>query len=81
VLNPDGGQRECVGGGGDAAAAVHQEFIAQVDPAPTRRCDSPKTMRFTGTSVLKVVDGLIVEEIGLDDGVTVLQQLDLIKPA
>ena len=40
-----------------------------------------KTMRFTGTSVLKVVDGLIVEEVGLDDGVTVLQQLDLIKPA
>ena len=38
-------------------------------------------MRFTGTSVLKVVDGVIVEEIGLDDGVTVLQQLDLIKPA
>jgi hypothetical protein len=38
-------------------------------------------MRFTGTSVLKVVDGLIGEEIGLDDGVTVLQQLDLIKPA
>jgi hypothetical protein len=31
--------------------------------------------------VLKVVDGLIVEEVGLDDGVTVLQQLDLIKPA
>lgn len=40
-----------------------------------------KTMRFTGTSVLKVVDGLIVEEVGLDDGVTVLQQLGLIKPA
>jgi predicted ester cyclase len=40
-----------------------------------------KTMRFTGTTVLKVVDGLIVEEIGLDDGVSVLQQLKLIKPA
>lgn len=38
-------------------------------------------MRFTGTSVLKVVDGMIAEEIGLDDGVTVLQQLGLIKPA
>jgi predicted ester cyclase len=42
---------------------------------------SGKTMRFTGTSVLKVVDGMIVEEVGLDDGVTVLQQLGLIKPA
>ncbi|WP_418001721.1 ester cyclase [Mycobacterium sp. PDNC021] len=42
---------------------------------------SGKTMRFTGTSILKVVDGLIVEEVGLDDGVTVLQQLGLIQPA
>jgi predicted ester cyclase len=40
-----------------------------------------KTMRFTGTTVLKVVDGLIAEEVGLDDGVTVLRQLGLIKPA
>lgn len=39
---------------------------------------SGKTMRFTGTTVLKVVDGLIVEEIGLDDGVKVLQQLGII---
>ena len=38
-------------------------------------------MHFTGTSVLKVVDGLIVEEIGLDDGVTVLQQLGIIPAA
>ena len=42
---------------------------------------SGKTMRFTGTTVLKVESGLITEEIGLDDGVTVLQQLGLIKPA
>src|SRR5262245_54639027 len=39
---------------------------------------SGKTMRFTGTTVLRVQDGLITEEIGLDDGVTVLQQLGLI---
>ena len=32
-------------------------------------------MRFTGTTVLKVVEGKIVEEIGLDDGVTALTQL------
>jgi predicted ester cyclase len=42
---------------------------------------SGKTMRFTGTTVLKVENGLITEEVGLDDGVTVLQQLGLIKPA
>ena len=37
-----------------------------------------KTMRFSGTTVLKVQDALIVEEVGLDDGVTVLKQLGLI---
>jgi predicted ester cyclase len=37
-----------------------------------------KVMRFTGTSILKVENGLITEEVGLDDGVTVLQQLGLI---
>ena len=37
-----------------------------------------KTMRFTGTTVLKVENGLITEEIGLDDGVSVLSQLGLI---
>jgi hypothetical protein len=40
--------------------------------------NSGKTMRFTGTTVLRVQDGQIVEEIGLDDGVKVLQQLGII---
>ena len=40
-----------------------------------------KTMRFTGISVLKVENGLITEEVGLDDGVRVLQQLGLIEQA
>jgi hypothetical protein len=40
-----------------------------------------KTMRFTGTTVLKVENGLITEEIGLDDGITALSQLGLIKEA
>jgi len=31
--------------------------------------------------VLKVIGGKIVEEIGLDDGVTALTQLELIKAA
>jgi hypothetical protein len=35
-------------------------------------------MEFTGTTVIKVVDGMIAEELGLDDGVAVLQQLGLI---
>ena len=39
---------------------------------------SGKTVRFTGMTVLKVVDGMIVEELGLDDGVKVLQQLGII---
>jgi predicted ester cyclase len=39
---------------------------------------SGKRMHFTGTTVLRVKDGLIVEEVGLDDGVTVLKQLGLI---
>ena len=40
-----------------------------------------KTMRFTGTTVLKVENGLITQEVGLDDGVTVLRQLGLITEA
>ena len=36
-------------------------------------------MRFTGTTVIKVVNGRIAEEIGLDDGVTALTQLGLIR--
>jgi hypothetical protein len=40
-----------------------------------------KLMRFTGTTVLKVENGLITQEIGLDDGVTALTQLGLITKA
>jgi predicted ester cyclase len=64
-----------IGGGTQTGEAFDDMPIGEL-PAATG-----KTMRFTGTSVLKVVDGLIVEEIGLDDGVTVLQQLGLIEPA
>src|SRR3954451_14485349 len=42
---------------------------------------SGKQMEFTGTTVLNVVDGMIAEEVGLDDGITVLQQLGLIPGA
>jgi hypothetical protein len=63
-------------GGGTHTGPVFDDTPIGALPA-----SSGKTKRFTGTSVLKVVDGLIVEEIGLDDGVTVLQQLGPIQPA
>lgn len=63
-------------GGGTQTGDAFDDIPIGALPAGTG-----KSMRFTGTSVLKVVDGLIVEEIGLDDGVSVLQQLELIKPA
>ena len=47
-------------------------------PVGSLPANTGKTMRFTGTTVLKVKDGLITEEIGLDDGVRVLKQLGLI---
>ena len=40
-----------------------------------------KTMRFSGITVLKVENGLITEELGLDDGVTALKMLGLIPPS
>jgi hypothetical protein len=40
-----------------------------------------KVMRFTGITLLKVENGLITAEIGLDDGVTALRQLGLITRA
>jgi hypothetical protein len=36
-------------------------------------------MHFTGTTILKVKDGKILEEIGLDDGVTALTQMGLLR--
>ena len=38
-------------------------------------------MHFTGTTVLRVENGKITEEIGLDDGVTALMQLGVLKAA
>ena len=47
-------------------------------PVGSLPAGSGKRMEFTGTTVIKVIDGMIVEEVGLDDGVTVLKQLGLI---
>ncbi|RUU11318.1 ester cyclase [Mesorhizobium sp. M7A.T.Ca.TU.009.01.3.2] len=63
-------------GGGTHTGPAFSDFLVGSLPAATSR-----TMRFTGTTVLKVVDGRIVEEIGLDDGVAALTQLGLIKAA
>jgi len=38
-------------------------------------------MRFTGITVLRVEGGKIVEEVGLDDGATALQQLNILRAA
>jgi predicted ester cyclase len=43
--------------------------------------NSGRKMHFTGTTVLRIEDGQIAEEIGLDDGVTALTQLGLIREA
>ena len=53
-----------------------KDFLVGSLPAATGR-----KMHFTGTTVLKVVNGKITEEIGLDDGVTALTQLGLLKAA
>ena len=62
--------------------AVNEPNPAFADlPIGSLPAGSGKTMEFTGTTVIKVVDGMIAEEVGLDDGVTVLQQLGLIPAA
>jgi predicted ester cyclase len=61
-------------GDGTHTGPAFSDFLAGSLPAETGR-----TMKFTGTTVLKLKDGKIVEEIGLDDGVTALHQLGLIR--
>ena len=63
-------------GGGTHSGGAFEDMPIGALPANTG-----KTMRFTGISILRVENGLITEELGLDDGVTVLQQLGLITPS
>jgi predicted ester cyclase len=63
-------------GGGTHTGQAFSDFLAGSLPANTGR-----KMKFTGTTVLKLKGGKILEEIGLDDGVTALQQLGLIRAA
>src|ERR1700738_2616392 len=50
-------------GGGTHTGPAFSDFLAGSLPAASGR-----KMRFTGTTVLCVIDGRIVEEVGLDDG-------------
>src|SRR3981081_3558569 len=61
------------GGGTHTGPAFSDFLIGSLSAATGRK------MRFTGTTVLRIENGKIVEEIGLDDGVTALQQLGLIR--
>ena len=63
-------------GGGTHTGPAFSDFYAGSLPASTGR-----KMHFTGTTVVKLENGKIVEEIGLDDGVTALTQLGLIRKA
>jgi predicted ester cyclase len=61
-------------GCGTHIGPAFSDFLVGSLPAATGR-----KMRFTGTTVLRIKNGKIAEEMGLDDGVTALQQLGLIR--
>jgi predicted ester cyclase len=61
-------------GGGTHTGPAFNDFVAGGLAAKTGR-----KMHFTGVTVLKLKNGKIVEEIGLDDGVTALTQLGLLR--
>jgi predicted ester cyclase len=63
-------------GGGTHTGPAFGDFLVGSLPAATGR-----RMRFTGTTVLRLEGGRIVSEIGLDDGVTALTQLGLLRAA
>ena len=63
-------------GGGTHTGPAFSDLLVGSLPAASGR-----KMRFTGTTVLRVENGKIAEEVGLDDGVTALQQLGLLKAA
>jgi predicted ester cyclase len=59
-------------GGGTHTGPDYSDFLVGCLPAA-----SGEKMRFIGTTVLRVEDGRITEQIGLDDRVTALLQLGL----
>lgn len=63
-------------GGGTHTGPAFNDFLMGSLPA-----SSGKKMQFTGITVLKLKDGKIVQEIGLDDGATCLTQLGILVKA
>ena len=63
-------------GGGTHTGTAFSDFLVGSLPAASGR-----KMHFTGTTVLRVESGKIAEEVGLDDGVTALTQLGILKAA
>jgi len=59
-------------GGGTHTGPAFSDFLIGSLPVATGR-----KMHFTGTTVLRIKNGKIAEEVGLDDGVTALTQLGL----
>src|SRR5580698_6119840 len=60
-------------GGGTHTGPAFSDFLMGALPA-----NSGRTMHFTGITILKLKDGKILQEVGLDDGVTALTQLGLL---
>jgi predicted ester cyclase len=63
------------GGGTHTGPAFSDFLMGSLPPATGRK------MHFTGTTVLRIQNGKITQEIGLDDGVKALTQLGLIRAA
>ena len=63
-------------GGGTHTGPAFDDLIIGSLPA-----GSGRKMHFGGTTVLRVENGKIAEEVGLDDGATALQQLGILKAA
>jgi predicted ester cyclase len=63
-------------GGGTHTGPAFVDFLTGSLPAASGR-----RMHFTGTTVLRVENGKIAEEVGLDDGVAALTQLGILKAA
>jgi len=63
-------------GGGTHTGPAFSDFLTGALPSASGR-----KMHFTGTTVLRVENGKIAEEVGLDDGVTALTQLGILRTA
>ena len=61
-------------GGGTHTGPAFSDFLVGSLPAASGR-----RMHFTGTTVLKLENGRIASEIGLDDGLTAMTQLGLVR--